>query len=198
MNYLSHILLSGKDLSVAVGNFIGDGVKGRIREDYPREIRIGLFLHRFMDHLADTDPVNREGREKLFLEFGKYAGVVQDMYHDHFLSLHWNEFQEKEINQYLDEFYSVADEYIHLFPRHQLMFLNGVRRGNWLVNYSDLEGMQRAFFGLSKRIGRPSGVERAGDFLKNNHSALEKDFFNFFPIIEAKTAFELERLWTKL
>lgn len=198
MNYLAHILLSGEDLKVAVGNFIGDGVKGRIEDRFPREIEIGLRLHRFIDELADTHPLNRVGREKLYGEFGKYAGVAQDMYHDHFLALYWDRFQSKSIGPYLEDFYETADQYLDIFPEHQLRFLNGIRHGGWLMNYSEIDGMERAFKGLARRIGRPSRLEQAGEYLKKEHHELEKDFFRFYPLLSERTAEELVRLLTKL
>ena len=198
MNYLAHILLSGADKRVAVGNFIGDGVKGKIGEHYPREIQIGLHLHRFMDDFADTDEVNREGREALFEPFGKYAGVVQDMYHDHFLALHWDDYVDDSIHDYLNEFYLTADGYLSIFPNHQLRFLEGIRQGDWLINYAEFDGMNKSFKGLARRIKRKSAVGEAGVYLEKHHEELAEHFHRFFPIIAHKTSLELERLLTKL
>ena len=41
MNYLAHLALSGDDMEVAFGNFIGDGVKGAIPQDLPLPVQVG-------------------------------------------------------------------------------------------------------------------------------------------------------------
>lgn len=194
LNYLAHILLSGSDMRVAVGNFIGDGVKGRIPETYSKEIYTGLRLHRFIDSMADTHPVNQVGRESMYPTFGHYAGVAQDMFHDHFLALHWDDYAELSIEVHLNSFYATADEHIAIFPEHQRQFLEGVRAGNWLINYRDVDGMGRAFGGLSKRIKRDNPLAQGGEYLKENYSSLESCFKSFFPLLLAESNQELERL----
>lgn len=181
-------------MRVAVGNFIGDGVKGKISENYPKEIFIGLHLHRFIDNLADTHPINLQFREELYPVFGKYAGVAQDMLHDHFLASYWNEFSDNPIKSHLDEFYAVADDYIDLFPNHQKRFLEGIRAGGWLINYKHVSGMSRAFAGLSRRVKRENPLAEGGKYLIENRSSLEASFRAFFPLLQAETTEELERL----
>ena len=194
MNYLAHILLSGNDKRIAVGNFIGDGVKGRIPDSYPKEIFIGLHLHRFIDHVADTHPANKASREAMYPVFGKYAGVAQDMLHDHFLAGKWDDFSSEPIETYLDSFYKTADEYIDIFPAHQKRFLEGVRAGDWLINYRTVEGMQRAFSGLSRRVTRENPLAIGGKYLIDNAESLETSFLSFFPLLVAECEAELERL----
>jgi len=196
MNYLAHIFLSGDDLRVAVGNFMGDGVKGRINDEYPPELRLGLYLHRYIDHVADNHPVNRLGREGLYEAFGKYAGVAQDMYHDHFLARLWGDYSAESLPVYLDRFYEMGDEYIELFPNRQARFFKGTREGRWLEHYATLDGMQRSFDGLVRRIGRPSGLENAAAYLEEHHEELQVHFTSFFPLLQQGAGDELARLLT--
>ena len=58
MNYLAHILFSGEDKDIQLGNFIGDAVKGSY-DHYPERIREGIALHRRMDQYADGHPAVR-------------------------------------------------------------------------------------------------------------------------------------------
>ena len=57
MNYLAHIYLSGANRKVAVGNFIGDFVKGNSYDIYPLSFQKGILLHREIDHFTDTHPI---------------------------------------------------------------------------------------------------------------------------------------------
>ena len=53
MNFLFHMLLSGNDEQLLVGNFIGDFVKGPLQERFEPRIRQGVMLHRQIDSYAD-------------------------------------------------------------------------------------------------------------------------------------------------
>ncbi|MDD3273470.1 MAG: DUF479 domain-containing protein, partial [Bacteroidales bacterium] len=57
MNYLAHIYLSGSNRQLQVGNFIGDFVKGRKHENYPKGIQKGILLHREIDRFTDCHPL---------------------------------------------------------------------------------------------------------------------------------------------
>ena len=45
MNYLAHILLSGNNPDVMIGNFIADSIKGSKYNSYPLQIQKGILLH---------------------------------------------------------------------------------------------------------------------------------------------------------
>ena len=83
MNYLAHIFLSGDDRRVQIGNFVGDAVKGRAYENYPSGFREGILLHREIDDYTDHHPVVREAIDMLRGDFGRYSGVLTDIYFDH-------------------------------------------------------------------------------------------------------------------
>ncbi|NND94566.1 MAG: DUF479 domain-containing protein [Flavobacteriales bacterium] len=197
MNYLAHIFLSGDNNLVAVGNFIGDGVKGRLYDRYPGPIGIGLRLHRFIDELADTHPLNLEAKKDLYGRFGKYAGVAQDMIYDHFLSKHWEEFAQVKIEEFLANFYKVADEQLAVFPPSQKRFYLAMKKGSWLKNYGDIEGIDRAFKGLSSRIDFENNLDEGADYIASNTDELTSLFFRFFPLLRAEVDIELERLLKK-
>ena len=86
MNYLAHIFLSGDDRRVQIGNFVGDAVKGRAYENYPLGFREGILLHREIDDYTDHHPVVREVVDMLRGGFGRYSGVLTDIYFDHLLA----------------------------------------------------------------------------------------------------------------
>lgn len=44
MNYLAHIFLSGNNRQVQVGNFVGNFVKGRSHEYFPKDIQRGILI----------------------------------------------------------------------------------------------------------------------------------------------------------
>lgn len=58
MNFLFHMLLSGANDQILIGNFMEDFVKGPLGERFPERIRLGVALHRRIDSFA--------GRAELF------------------------------------------------------------------------------------------------------------------------------------
>ena len=53
--------------------------------------------------------------------------------------------------------------------------------GNWLVNYAQLEGINRALSGMAHRTPYESKMEEATVELKKYYSDFEKEFLQFFP-----------------
>jgi acyl carrier protein phosphodiesterase len=183
MNYLAHIALSGEDMEVAVGNFMGDGVKGAIPEGYPLGIKIGLHLHRFIDHQSDTHPENLAMRVALREKYSKYAGVVQDMYHDHFLSRYWDEFHPVQLQEFLQGFYQSAELNISHLPARQRLFFLGMREGEWMFSYGSFSGLGRAFQGLSTRNSTAFIMKDGASYLEEHYEIYEKGFMQWYPIL---------------
>jgi acyl carrier protein phosphodiesterase len=198
MNYLAHLALSGEDMEVALGNFIGDGVKGAIPRSYPLPIQVGLHLHRFIDHQSDTHDFNLDMRVFLRRRYSKYAGVVQDMYHDHFLARNWSELYEADLGEFLESFYSSAEERLHLMPPRQKRFFLGMKEGAWLMNYADLDGMNRAFSGLSKRTSTSVIMQDAAHYLDKHYEFFEFGFKQWYPELKDLCHSEQELLFKKL
>ena len=96
MNFLAHIYLSGSDPDILLGNFMADQIKGRDLSSYGHNVRNGIILHRMIDHFTDTHVVSGEARAILRPSMGKYAGVVLDVFYDHFLATKWNDHHDVE------------------------------------------------------------------------------------------------------
>ena len=198
MNYLAHIALSGTDMEIALGNFMGDGVKGAIPEDYPLKIRVGLYLHRFIDYQSDTHPENLEMRISLREKYAKYAGVVQDMYHDHFLSKYWSDYHEVPIDNHLKNFFTNTRASLDMLPHGQRSFYLGMEEGLWLTGYGTFGGLNRAFSGLSKRSVTAGIMEDGALFLSNHYEVFEQGFRQWYPLLKDLCEKERKDLLKKL
>lgn len=56
MNFLFHMLLSGDDDQLLIGNFMGDFVKGSLRDRFPHRIKSVADHGRiYLETLAETD-----------------------------------------------------------------------------------------------------------------------------------------------
>lgn len=118
MNYLAHIFLSGTDGKMQVGNFIGDAVKGSSYKNYPRPISDGILLHRAIDSFTDNHPAIREAVRGLKPEFGRYSGVLLDIYFDYLLASRFGEFSQISLRRFTRRFYfSLVRNWRHLPER---------------------------------------------------------------------------------
>ena len=197
MNFLAHLFLSGAPNAPAyagrlLGNFIADSVPGRQLEAYPPAVQAGIRLHRTIDAYTDQHPVVRRSTQRLRAAgYGKYAGVISDMFLDHFLARQFTEFSPENLPDFARRVYALLQaREAEMPPRVQQMLYYMVQY-NWLLGYAETAGIARALGGLSRRASAGSGMETAATELVANYAAYEADFREFFPQLRAEAAAEL-------
>ncbi len=163
-----------------IGNFIADSVKGSAFKNYPLGIAKGIILHRAIDFYSDNHPVFLKSVERLRPNYRKYAGVIVDIFYDHFLAKNWKEYSEKPLEQYSGEVHSLMLKNILLFPAKSIMFLRYAMRTNRLVSYGTLDGIGEVLYGMSRRTTFKSNMELAIKDLKEHYPLFEKEFEEFF------------------
>lgn len=181
MNFLAHIYLSGNIPGLIVGNFIADYVKGNKKNAYPGLIRQGIELHRAIDDFTDHHPYTEISKQRLRPKYGKYSGVIVDVYYDHFLAANFREFSTVPLKTYAASVYSLLTDNQYIMPDKVKDFLPFMVERNWLVSYATLEGVGRALRGLSKRVNFENKMDESGEDLKLMYGAFEEDFRRFFP-----------------
>lgn len=181
MNFLAHLFLSGDDPEVLVGNFVADYVKGNRKNDYPEGIRKGIELHRSIDHFTDTHAITGESRRLLYGTQSKYAGVVVDLFYDHFLAANFTDFSAKSLDGFVQSSYLILQEYHHSLPPQVQGFLPFMIERDWLGGYRTIEGIGRSLTGLSRRVRFENRMHEAESDLKRLYPALEAHFMEFFP-----------------
>ena len=58
-------------------------------------------------------------------------------------------------------------------------------KNNWLKSYRELNNLDEVFNRLSQRLKRTDALEGAVIEIEREYALLEKDFFRFFPEINA-------------
>lgn len=129
MNYLAHIFLSGPNRKVQLGNFVGDAVKGSSYKNYPSDIAKGIQLHRAIDDYTDHHPAVCEVVHRLQPEFGRYSGVLLDIYFDYLLASRFESFSGGSLRKYTRNFLS--------FPPYQLPLSSATVQTFHLAFYPD-------------------------------------------------------------
>ncbi|NTV82771.1 MAG: DUF479 domain-containing protein [Bacteroidales bacterium] len=183
MNFLAHLFLSGKEEDVIIGNFVADAVKGNLLERFPEGMERGIRLHREIDHYTDQHPVFRASKSRLSPKYRMYAGVIVDIYYDHFLAKYWDEYSDENLQQLVAKTYFLLVRRFHQLPPRSRRMLPFMITQNWLVGYRDLNQLQRVFNGMSRRTSQPSGMENAIQDLQISYPLYENEFRAFFPEI---------------
>ena len=194
MNFLAHLFLSGSPAvpvyaDLLAGNFIADSVPGKQLETYPPAVQTGIRLHRAIDTYTDQHSVVRRATQRLRAAgYGKYAGVISDMFLDHFLARYFAEFSEESLADFARRVYALLTARQAEMPARVQHFLPYLTQHNWLLGYVHLEGIAKALAGLSRRASAGSGMETAVAELKANYEAYEADFREFFPQLQQHVA----------
>ena len=185
MNYLAHFYLSFGQKPLIVGNLLGDFVRGRL--DHPRNahyttpVKQGILLHRHIDSFTDTHPVGLACRQTLPPTFGKYRGVVMDMYFDYFLAKHFQDYHAQPLPDFVAEVYQTLETNRSILPADAGSLVDSMIKYDWLYHYQFIEGMNRSFRGMSHRFAFLKGIENAGEELSQRESLYESYFRSFFP-----------------
>lgn len=185
MNFLAHIYLSGDNDLIKIGNFMADGIRGKHFENYPLEIQKGIILHRAIDTFTDAHPVFRQSTKRLHENYHHYAGVIVDVFYDHFLAKNWNTYSDEKLEDFVSRFYqSLQYNHIILSERTKGMMPYMIEH-NWLVSYRTVEGINRILTQMDHRTKNESKMRFATNELSEFYIEFEKEFTEFFKELNA-------------
>jgi acyl carrier protein phosphodiesterase len=160
VNYLAHLVLGGLEPERALGNFIGDAVKGRRWQDYPPGVQQGILLHRRIDALADAHPEARATRAEIRPALGRWSGVAMDLLHDHLLARDFEALsgQTLSLPAFAEQAHAVLLAQRHLMPERSQRFLDAMVAHGWLSGYARLEVMQEVSRQMDRRMALRTGA----------------------------------------
>jgi acyl carrier protein phosphodiesterase len=182
MNFLAHLYLSGDNTHLMVGNFIGDFIKGRSAlEKFEPAIVKGVELHRAIDAFTDTHAVVSQSKNRLRAKYRHYSGVIVDVFYDHFLAGNWSTYHPDPLPDFAARAYTVIESFEPILPLEVKQMLPYMISGNWLVNYSKVEGIHRALSGMARRTPYISKMDEAVTDLVNDYQDFKNEFDLFFP-----------------
>ena len=197
MNFLGHSLISleideKENKETLYGNFTGDFYKGLVeRIELSENLKEGIVLHRIIDKTSDR----KENllNELLAEKFGIFKGIVSDMYIDHFLSKNFNNLFNKNINDIERKILDKIKEKKNIFPKDFERTFNWLNDRNVMVNYKDIDFLDRAFQGLAKNIRRGEILNLAVSELKKNYNLFEEKSINEFFYVKNESIREFSK-----
>lgn len=194
MNYLAHIYLSNNIRSIQLGNFIADSVKGHRYHNYPKEIMIGILLHRQIDWFTDNNTIVKKSKRRLQNKYGHYKGIIIDIFYDHFLARNWKDYSDIPLREFTHEFYEVLENNYEILPENIKKLMPYLIKDDWLGNYANKEGIKRVLIGMNKRTGEKSQMHLAIEDLDLFYEEFEQDFNSFFKILQNFTDLKLKEI----
>lgn len=184
MNFLAHLYLSGSDVDIRLGNFIGDYVKGKGLEQFPEGVRKGITLHRAIDSFTDNHTSTHLCKEFLRPGYGKYSGVVVDVLFDHILAKEWDKYSDSDLKLFTRSFYFQMVQHFSFLPERVKKFLPFMIQSNRLYSYRTKEGVKRTIDIMSSVTSLPENSAYAIETLSANYEQFSHHFNILFPEIK--------------
>jgi acyl carrier protein phosphodiesterase len=181
MNFLAHLFLSGNDKGLKVGNFIADAVKGKEYLKFDPAIQKGIILHRAIDQYTDDHPIVKISKQRVREHYGKHAGIVIDIFYDHFLSVSWERYSNEDRLEFIKDAYILMINHYLILPSRVKQYLPFMVVNNWLEKYKYAEGMERVLTGMSRRTSLPVETANAMKIFHESYEGFQNDFNEFFP-----------------
>lgn len=194
MNFLAHIYLSNNNDLIKIGNFMADGIRGKHYEDLPIEIQKGIVLHRAIDSFTDMHPLFRQSTKRLHLRYHHYAGVIVDIFYDHFLAKNWSDHAEEQLEDFVARFYQSLQDHYELLTDKTKGLMPYMIQDNWLVNYQYKKGISRILFQMDRRTKNNSKMQFAIEELELYYNEFETEFTLFFEDLKTFSAQKLASL----
>lgn len=180
MNFLAHLYLSKHAEELMIGNFIADAVKGKNFEGYSPGVIQGIKMHREIDAFTDAHHITRQSAARLMPRYRKYAGVIVDVFYDHFLAANWEQYHHEKLPDFAEKVYQLMDQNKLILPPKSQHLLPYMIQHNWLLNYSKIEGIQRTLSGMASRTSFVSNMQFATEELEIHYQEFDEEFKLFF------------------
>ena len=197
MNFLGHSLISleideNTNKKTLYANFTGDYYKGLVdRIELPEALKKGITLHRTIDKISDR----KENflNELLVDKFGIFKGIVSDMFIDHFLSKNFHKLFNKDIKFIEKKILNTIEENRNIFPKDFDRMFKWLNDRNVMLNYKDIDFLERAFEGLARNIRKGEILNQAITELKNNYELFEEKSIEEFFYVKKESIKEFSK-----
>jgi len=181
MNFLAHACLAGSSDDAIVGSLMGDFVKGPLTDAHGGEITRALALHRRIDTYTDAHEVVRESRRRVSAPHRRFAGILIDMFYDHFLARRWDEYYETPLERFTARVYSALRERHAVLPEPLRVIAPRMAAADWLGSYRHVEAVGLALDRIGRRLKRGNALLHSSRELLAHYDAFDADFRAFFP-----------------
>ena len=185
MNFLAHLYLTDVDGGEMVGGLLPDLVRGRVPAGLADSVQWGVANHRKVDAFTDTHPMFNRSRSRLRESQGRFAGILTDVFYDHFLSVSWGAYHPEPLEGFIDRAHDWLLKAEGLMPEAMRPVVRRMVEQRWLSCYATDDGLRQTLawmsFRFRQRTGRVIDLTGAVEALVEHREGLAADFELFFP-----------------
>ncbi len=181
MNYLAHLCLSLDDPYIMLGNFIADDISITETKSLDIEFMRGIHLHRKIDAFTDAHPSFLQSVELFKPNHGRYASVIVDILHDHFLCHNWVRLMTQSFDHFEQHVYSQFELMLPSLTdgKHKRHVENLVNH-RYLYVYQSQEGMLGVMKRMDARTRFDSDFQGAVVEMFENYDLLNANFLQLY------------------
>lgn len=188
MNWLAHLRLAPAEPLLRLGNLCGDFVRGVDIASLRPELQRGIAQHRAVDAFVDAHPIVRTSRERLDPPFRRLAGVLVDVFYDHYLARDWAALGGGgTLPDFAASVHALLREHAMLLPERLANVVPWMEAQGWLVGYAQVDGIDAVLRRMARRLSRPTPLGDGAQQLRAHYGVLEADFAAFWPELVAFT-----------
>jgi acyl carrier protein phosphodiesterase len=180
MNFLAHILLSGNNKEIQIGNFIGDIVKGNKYNNYPKQIKKGILLHRKIDYYTDNNKIVKQSIARLKPKYGRYSAVVTDIFYDYFLIKNWDKYSNVSLDTFIKQFHINVLQHYLIIPAKAKKISISIIANRWFHRYKTKDGIKEVLDKMAKYRNIPDESSFAISVLSEYENEFNNEFNDFF------------------
>jgi len=154
VNFLAHTYLSGCNEEIIVGNFMGDYVKGRGYVLFPEDVKKGILIHRDIDTFTDMHMITRRSKQLVATRYSKYAGIIIDIFYDHFLASLWDDYSTLPLSEFVNRTYDLLKRNYQVLPEAIKRWFPTFLENNWMMAYTTVDGIELVLERMSAGPGK--------------------------------------------
>ena len=185
MNYLAHLLLSGDEEDLMIGNFVADFIKNKDLPHFTEGVQKGIFLHRAIDAFTDSHEIVKQSTKRLHPFHHKYAPVIVDVYYDFLLAKNWDKMTPSvNLDIFVKNMYKVLIIRQKELPPTLQTVLPRMIADDFLMKPTTFDGLEQVFKRIKKAAAFPNQFENAAAHLKDYLAEFDSEFCQFFPDLQ--------------
>ena len=184
MNFLAHFHLAHPTDASRVGGILGDFARGtpeNLRTRFPKEVVDGIMLHRVIDRFTDSHSVFLESKKFLHPNRRRFAGIVIDIFFDHFLAQLWSDYSQTPLPEFIEEIHSLLERRQEWLTPELVEVIPRMKNENWLGNYGTISGLALTFQRVSQRRPFLAPLAGAEEDLTDHYQSFGRAFREFYP-----------------
>ena len=186
MNYFAHLVLSQPTVESAVGNLLGDFARGIDQAALDPAVLAGLKNHRAVDRFTDSHPKVKALKQCFSQKRRRFAGIALDVYFDHLLVSYWQDFDHRNIDDAIAEYYLRMEQGQALMPGSEMRRVTSrMIAHDWFGSYRDIDSVAEALDRIATRIRFPNAFDNAIEDLLSNEDLIQSVFLQFYPELKA-------------